>query len=65
MNFSRAVKRPLTRSGAIRDIYSQSELELGRPLTKIEEANLLSKFSPQTILERVQKVNASTLFLCF
>ena len=57
MNFSRALKGSLTRSGAIREIASQSHLELGRPLNNEEESALFQRFSPQTILDRIQRVN--------
>ena len=57
MNFSRALKGSLTRSGAIREIASQSHLEIGRPLTDAEESGLFQRFSPQTILDRIERVN--------
>jgi hypothetical protein len=56
MNYSRALKGSLTRSGAIKEIFSQAELELDHPLTKEEEKNLYSKLSSQHILDRIQKV---------
>jgi hypothetical protein len=56
MNYSRALKGSLTRSGAAKEIFSQAELELGRPLTKEEEKHLFSNLAPQNILERIQKV---------
>ena len=56
MNYSRALKGKVTRSSAIREITSQSELELGRPLSLEEETKILSKFSPVIIQERIQKV---------
>ena len=56
MNYSRALKGSLTRSGAIREIFSQAELELGHPLTKEEEKKLFSNLAPQNILDRIQKV---------
>ena len=57
MNYSHAVKGALTRSGAIREIISQSALEFGRPLSPEEEAKLFGKFSPQFILNRIQKAS--------
>ena len=57
MNYSRALKGSLTRSGAAKEIFSQAELELGRPLSKEEEQKLFSNSSPQQILDRIQKVN--------
>ena len=56
MNFARAVKGSLTRSRAVEDVNSQSELELGRQLTKVEEAALYQKFSPNTLVGRIEKV---------
>ena len=56
MNYAHAVKRKVTRTSAIREITSQSKLELGRPLSFEEEAKLLSTFSPQIIQARIQKV---------
>ena len=57
MYYSRAVKGSLTRSGAAREIASQAEVELGRPLTNEEELNLFQRFSPQAIIDRIEKVN--------
>ena len=57
LNFSRAVKGSLTRSGAIREIASQAELELRRPLTSVEEEMLLKWLSPQDILDRIHQVD--------
>ena len=56
MSYANAVKGKVTRSSAIREITSQSELELGRPLSLEEESKILSKFSPHIIQERIQKV---------
>ena len=56
MNFARAVKGILTRSRAVQDIDSQSKLELGRQLTKVEEAALYQKLSPHTLGTRIEKV---------
>jgi hypothetical protein len=61
MNYSRALKGSLTRSGAINEISSQAELELGHPLTKDEESIIFGRFSPQNILERIKKV---MLYIC-
>ena len=57
MNYSNAVKGALTRSGAVREIISQSELEFGCRLSPEDEVKLFSKFSPQFILNRIQKVS--------
>ena len=56
MNFSRAVKGHLTRTGAIRAIHSQGETELGRKLTKEEEKLLLVNTNPNNLLAQIEKV---------
>ena len=56
MNFARATKGPLTRSGATREIDCQSEIELGRHLNPAEKTSLFLKFSPQLVLNRIQQV---------
>ena len=56
MNFSHAVKRTLTRGGAVQEIYSQSETELGRDLTHSERTTLFARFSPELVLSRIEKV---------
>ena len=63
MNFSRAVKGSLTRSGAIREVDSEAELELGHSLTVAEKANLFNKFSPQNVRDKIEKVNSKTKYL--
>ena len=57
MNYSLAVKGSGAISGATRAIASQAEVELGRELTNEEEMNLFQKMSPQTLLQRIEKVN--------
>ena len=57
MNYSRALKGSLTRSGAVQEIASQAEVELGRRLTTEEDLNLFKRFSPQTIVNKIEKVN--------
>ena len=56
MNFAKAVKGKLTRNGILREVDSQSEIELGRHLDPSEKASLFSKFSPTLVLERIQQV---------
>ena len=56
MDFARAVKGTVTRSRAIQDVNSQSELELGRQLTKDEKEMLYKRFSLHTVVERIDKV---------
>ena len=60
MNYSQATKGSKTRSQAIREVLYQSELELGRPLSKAEETRLFEKFSPQLIADRIQAVSIFT-----
>ena len=57
MNFSRAIKGSFTRSGVIREIDSQAELEFGRLLTEDEKSKLFAKLSSNQILDRIEKVN--------
>ena len=56
MNYSHALKGRLTAKGINREISSQCELEIGRPLTAEEISNLFQKWSPRIILDRIQKV---------
>ena len=64
MNFSQAVKRQLTRSGAIRAIQSQAETELGRKLNPEEATSLwCAGTSPHTLLEGIQKVKPNVIFI--
>ena len=57
MNFSRAVKGSLTRSGVIQEINSHAELEFGRPLTDDEKSKLFAKFPVNQVLDKIDKVN--------
>ena len=61
MSYSQALKGALTRSGAIREIDSQAELEFGRKLTDNEKTIMFRRFPPQDLLNRIQKV---TLKIC-
>ena len=63
MNFSRAVKGSHTRSGSIREVESEAELELGHPLTGAEKAILFNKFSAQNVRDKIEKVNSKTKYL--
>ena len=56
MNFSHAVKGISTRGGAVREIDSQSEIELGRYLTSSEKSTLFNKFPPKIVLTRIEQV---------
>ena len=60
MNYSGAVKGSFARSGAIREINSQAELELGHPLSPDEEVQLFHKYSPQLICIQVLSVYPPT-----
>ena len=57
MNYSRALRGSLTQSRAIKEVLAHADIELSRPLSKAEETNLFEKFSPQSILDRTQKVS--------
>jgi hypothetical protein len=59
MNFAKAVKGKLTRNGILREVDSQSEIELGRHLDPSEKTSLFLKFSPQLVLQRIQQVSNS------
>ena len=56
MNFSRAVKGHLTRTGAIRAIQSQAETELGRKLSREEESLLFNNTDPNILQAKIEKV---------
>jgi hypothetical protein len=56
MNFAKAVKGTFTRNGILREIESQSEIELGRCLDPAEKSSLFCKFPPQIVLNRIQQV---------
>ena len=56
MNFARAVKGKLTRNGVLREVDSQSDIELGRQLDPPEKTILFSKFSPDYVVDRIQQV---------
>ena len=59
MNFAKAVKGKLTRNSILKEVDSQSEIELGRHLDPSEKTSLFSKFSPQLVLQRIQQVSNS------
>ena len=56
MNFAKAVKGALSKNGILREIDSQSEIELGRHLDSSEKSSLFHKFSPQLVFDRIQQV---------
>ena len=65
MNFAKAVRGTLTRSRALQDVNSQSDIELGRQLTKNEEAMLYKRLSPHTVVERIDRVCLAFYCLVF
>ena len=64
MNFSRAVRGPLTLDRILRDVDSQSETELGRRLDPSEKDLLFSRFPPEVVSSRINQV-CDTLFIGF
>ena len=57
MNFAKAVKGSLTRSGTtIQRIDSQCEIEIGRHLSTEEKTFLFKRFSPGLVFSRIQEV---------
>ena len=63
MNFAQAVQGKLTRSGAIRDIQSQAEIELGRKLNPEEATSLwCTGTSPHAVLEGIRQVKQHYIF---
>jgi hypothetical protein len=57
MDFARAVKGRLTQNVLLRELDSQSEIELGRHLNPAEKKSLFSKFPQQHVLDSIQQVN--------
>ena len=64
MNYSRAVRGPLTLDRILRDVDSQSETELGRHLDPSEKDLLFSRFPPDVVRSRIDQV-CNTLFIGF
>ena len=64
MNYAKAAKGTLTHNGLLREVDCQSELELGRHLDPSEKAVLFSRFPPEKVVSRIEKVcNLSKAFL--
>ena len=64
MNYARAAKGTLTHHGLLREVDCQSELELGRHLDPSEKTVLFSRFPPEKLVSRIEKVcNLSKAFL--
>ena len=58
MDFARAVKGRLTRNVILREVDSQSEIELGRHLDPAEKSSLFSRFLPEIVADKIQQVLA-------
>ena len=56
MNFARAAKGRLTRDVILREVDSQSEIELCRRLDPSEKSLLFSRFSPDVVRHRIHQV---------
>ena len=56
MNFAQAARGTLTRDGMLRQVDSQSEIELGRQLDASERAVLLSRVPIDAIVRCIDKV---------
>ena len=68
MNYAKATKGKSTKADFLRQIDSQSEVELGRCLDPEEKALLCSRFSPGIVATRIHKVHVfskSQLLLTF
>ena len=59
MNYSQALRGPLTRSVKIQEIHLAGETEIGRKMTDVEIDAILTKFSPNSTYDYLQKVNHS------
>ena len=57
MNFARAARGTLTREGMLREVDSQSEIELGRHLDGPERGILMSRFPLDVIVRCIDKVS--------
>ena len=56
MNYARAARGKLTRDTILREVDSQSEIELGRHLDSSEKNILFQRFSPDLIVSRIRQV---------
>ena len=57
MNFARAARGNMTREGMLREVDSQSEIELGRHLDGPERGILMSRFPLEVIVRCIDKVS--------
>ena len=56
MNYAQAAKGKLSHDLVLREVDSQSEIELGRHLDPEEKLSLFRNFPPQLIFKRIQQV---------
>ena len=56
MNYARAAKGPMTHAVLLREVDSQSEVELGRHLDASEKAVLYARFPPDLVVSRIYQV---------
>ena len=61
MNFARAARGTMTREGMLREVDSQSEIELGRHLDGPERNILMSRFPIEVIVRCIDKVSIISL----
>ena len=57
MNFAQAARGTRTREGMLREIDSQSEIELGRHLDAAERGIIMSRFPIEVIVRCIDKVS--------
>ena len=57
MNFARAARGTMTREGMLREVDSQSEIELGRHLDAAERDVIMSRFPIEVIVRCIDKVS--------
>ena len=57
MNFAQAARGTMTREGMLREIDSQSEIELGRHLDAAERGIIMSRFPIEVIVRCIDKVS--------
>ena len=56
MNYAQAARGTVTRDGMLREIDSQSEIELGRHLDAPEKTRIFSRFPIESIVRCIDKV---------
>ena len=65
MNFAQAARGTMTREGMLREVDSQSEIELGRHLDGPERGILMSRFPLEVIVRCTDKVSILSLTIPF